>query len=204
MGDPSVRTVQLQRWLERMRAGDLNARDELLRCFCGRLEHLARKMLRRFPQVHRWAQTDDVLQNALMRLLRSLQKAEPASVGDFLGLAATEMRRELLDMARHFYGPHGLGANHASHGSSSSDAGAGPDFAASEDKDDLERWQAFHEGVEALPAEEREVVSLIFYHGWTQVEVAQLLQAGERTIRRRWESALLKLNQRLKLYQHEN
>src|SRR4051794_31546076 len=72
MSDPSVRTTQLHLWLERMRAGDVGARDELLRGFCGRLESLAHKMLRRFPHVQRWAQTDDVLQNALMRLLRSL------------------------------------------------------------------------------------------------------------------------------------
>src|SRR5580692_10001775 len=103
MDSPSIRTMQLHRWLERIRPGDLSARDELLRNFCGRLEALARKMLRRFPQVKRWAQTDDVLQNALLRLLRSLQKVEPASVRDFLGLAAVEMRRELLDLARHFH-----------------------------------------------------------------------------------------------------
>jgi RNA polymerase sigma-70 factor (ECF subfamily) len=123
---------------------------------------------------------------------------EPASVRDFLGLAALEMRRELLDLARHFNGPLGIGANHESHGAGSDSALIASEHVAPEDdQDDLERWQAFHEGVEALPAEEREVVSLIYYHGWTQVEVAELLQAGERTIRRRWESALVKLHRRL-------
>jgi len=200
MDDPSIRTVQLHHWLEQMRAGDRNAREELLRSFCGRLEGLARKVLRRFPQVQRWAQTDDVLQNALLRLLRSLQKLEPASVRVFLGLAAVEMRRELLDLARHFYGPLGLGANHASHSPVSNPVVAEHLPAPHEDLDDLEQWQAFHEGVEGLPAEEREVVSLIFYHGWTQAEVAQLFQASERTIRRRWETALLTLHQRLNLH----
>jgi RNA polymerase sigma factor (sigma-70 family) len=203
MDNPSVQTLQLHHWLERIRAGDLSARDELLRSFCGRLECLARKMLRRFPQVQRWAQTGDVLQNALLRLLRSLQKVEPASVRDFLGLAAVEMRRELLDLVRHFYGPLGLGAHHSSQGPDSDHAGAEHALAVQEDQDDLERWQAFHEGVEGLPAEEREVVSLIFYHGWTQVDVAELFQASERTIRRRWESALLKLHQRLNLREQD-
>jgi RNA polymerase sigma-70 factor (ECF subfamily) len=155
-------------------------------------------MLRRFPRVHRWAQTDDVLQNTLMRLLRSLQNVEPASVRDFLGLAALEMRRELLDLTRHYYGPQGVGANHQSQG----DGPDGPTAvtepeAQADDPEDLERWQAFHQGVDGLPAEEREVVSLIFYHGWTQVEVADLFQVSERTIRRRWESALVKLHRRL-------
>jgi RNA polymerase sigma-70 factor (ECF subfamily) len=199
MDGPSVQSVQLRQWLERMRAGDLAARDDLLRALCGRLECLARKMLRRFPQVHRWAQTDDVLQNALMRLLRSLHKVQPGSVRDFFGLAALEMRRELLDLARHYYGPLGLGANHASQGGDSGQTMNDQDPAVPEDREDLERWQAFHAGVDNLPAEEREIVSLIFYHGWTQAEVAELLQSSERTIRRRWESALRRLHQRLNL-----
>jgi RNA polymerase sigma factor (sigma-70 family) len=61
---------------------------------------------------------------------------------------------------------------------------------------ELERWARFHEAVDELPAEEREVVSLIFYHGWTQAEVAQCLQMGERTVRRRWELALITLRDR--------
>jgi len=70
-------------------------------------------MLRNFPNVHRWAETDEVLQNAVMRLMRSLEKIEPASVAVFFGLAAEHLRRELLDLARHFHGPHGLGRRHA-------------------------------------------------------------------------------------------
>ena len=47
MSDPSLHTTQLHGWLARMRAGDLSAREELLRNVCGRLERLARKMLQR-------------------------------------------------------------------------------------------------------------------------------------------------------------
>src|ERR1051326_1878602 len=114
MAEVSFRTTQMHHWLERLRAGDLAARDELLRSVCPRLEHLARKMLRRYPSVQRWAETDDVLQNALLRLLRALQEVWPSSTREFLGLAAAQMRRELLDLARHFYGPQGEGAHHAS------------------------------------------------------------------------------------------
>ncbi len=59
---------------------------------------------------------------------------------------------------------------------------------------DLERWSAFHEEVARLPVEEREVVSLVFYHGWTQGEVAELVGTTERTVRRHWKAAMLKLN----------
>jgi DNA-directed RNA polymerase specialized sigma24 family protein len=40
---------------------------------------------------------------------------------------------------------------------------------------------------------------LIFYHGWKQAEVAEPLESSERTIRRRWESALRRLYERLRL-----
>src|SRR5262245_31807408 len=105
MYDRSVHTTQLHGWLDRMRAGDLAARDELLRSLCGRLEQLAHKMLRRFPGVARWEQTGDVLQNALVRLFRALGQVRPASMRDFFGLASEQMRRELLDLARHYQGP---------------------------------------------------------------------------------------------------
>src|SRR5215471_11990239 len=102
MSQPSVNTKHLHHLLDRMRAGDGAAREELLRQTCARLEVLARKMLRRFPTVKAWAQTDDVLQGALLRLLRSLEKVQPAGMRDFYNLATVQMRRELLDLARHF------------------------------------------------------------------------------------------------------
>ena len=43
------------------------------------LEHLARKMLRDFPRVRHHAETSDVLQGAVMRLLNSLREIQPAS-----------------------------------------------------------------------------------------------------------------------------
>ncbi len=197
--DASARTTHLVAWLDRMKAGDRAARDELLRGFGGRLERLARKMLRGFPGVQRWAQTDDVLQSSLLRLLRALEQVQPTSTRDFFGLAAEQMRRELLDLARHFYGPQGHGTNHAGRiGAESSETPGVEPSDRGDDSAELERWCAFHQEVEQLPAEQREVVGLIFYHGWTQVEVAELFQVNVRTVQRRWEAALVKLHQVLK------
>jgi hypothetical protein len=103
MDSHSVHTMQLKNWLVRMRAGDLNAREELLQSVHDRLERLARKMLRGFPSVKAKEQTVDVLDNALMRLLRALPETEPASMREFFGLAALQIRRELKDLAK-FYG----------------------------------------------------------------------------------------------------
>src|SRR5205807_262735 len=102
---------------------------------------------------------------------RALRDVRPDSIRAFFGLAAEQMRRELLDLARRFYGPMGVGANYSSQAAARD--GRGPVVEAPdgrEDRDDLERWTAFHDGVAALPAEEREVVCLIFYHGWKQAE----------------------------------
>ena len=178
-----------------MRAGDGAAGDELVRGVCDRLERLAHKMLKRFPHVRRWAETDDVLQSALLRLLRALQVVRPDSTRSFFGLAAEQMRRELLDLARRYNGPAGLGAHHASR---QPGGATGEPQAPKEEPDELEKWCAFHEEVARLPVEEREVVGLIFYHGWPQADVAKLFQVSIRTVQRRWESALVKLHRILR------
>jgi RNA polymerase sigma-70 factor (ECF subfamily) len=180
-----------------MRSGDLAARDELLRRVCRRVERLARKMLHGFPGVHRWADTDDVLQNSLLRLLRSLEQVRPASTRAFFGLAAEHIRRELLDLARHYYGPEGSGAHHTSH-LLPGDGTASEPVAPAVAPEDLERWCAFHQAVERLPAVERETVGLVYYHGWTQEQIAELFQVSVRTVRRRWEVALVRLHNALK------
>ncbi len=110
----SNHTIQIQGWLDRLRDGDAAARESLLEFSCERLRRLTRKMLRRFERVHRWEQTDDVLQSAMVRLHRTLAEVRPESAADFYRLAALNIRRELLDLAKHYFGPCGLGTRHAS------------------------------------------------------------------------------------------
>ena len=195
MLDSALHTSQLRRWVERIRAGDLAAREEMLRAAHARLERLARKMLRRFPSVGRWEESEDLLQNAVLRLLRALQDVEPTSVRNFFGLAAEQMRRELLDLARRYRTRRVYGPSHAA-GPDGSDSGVpAPEPAApAEDPDDLDRWCAFHEAVERLPVEQREVVGLIYYHGWVQAEVAEHLGLSKRTVQRHWAAALIALH----------
>jgi RNA polymerase sigma-70 factor (ECF subfamily) len=192
-----VDTSRLNAWVDRLRAGDRAAADELLRAAGDRLERLARRMLRGFPNVKRWADTGDVLQGALLRLLRTLGGVRPATTRDFFNLAAVHIRRELLDLARHYDGPEGLGAHHASPppGPGTDPLAAVPD--RRDDSGELERWRAFHEAVERLPAAEREVVGLAFYHGWTHARIAEVLGVSDRTVRRHWQSAWLRLNAQL-------
>jgi RNA polymerase sigma-70 factor (ECF subfamily) len=191
MPDLSPQSAELRACFERMAAGDPAAREELFRRVRGRLEELARRMLRGFPNVRRWADSDDVLQNALVRLLRTLETIHPSSVREFLNLSALEIRRELLDLARRFAGP---GKVHFAADSLDAEGSAGQPRDPVTPPEELERWTRFHEEVERLPAEEREVVGLLVYHGWTQAQAAEQLGVSDRTVRRRWESAALKLH----------
>jgi RNA polymerase sigma-70 factor (ECF subfamily) len=172
----------------------------LLGCACDRLSRLARKMLKSYPNVHRWEQTGDVLHNALFRLHRSLHQMTVETSRDFFRLAALHIRRELLDLARHYYGPQGQAARHASQAGDPAHSSHQPAAEAADVTNEPQRlaaWSAFHEQIDALPAEEREVVDLLWYQGLSQAEAADLLQVSERTIKRRWMSARLHLQDAL-------
>jgi RNA polymerase sigma-70 factor (ECF subfamily) len=194
MPDASLETAQLHQFIQRWQNGDAGAADMLFRTIAGRLEHLARRMLRGYPNVRPWVDTADVLQGTVCRLLNTLRKLQPPTTRDFFNLAAAHVRRELLDLARRHARreqPQGFGT-----GESAALAPAPVDtsIVAAEE---LELWTRFHEAVEELPAEEREVFGLSFYHAWTQQQIAELLGVNERTIRRRWQSACRQLNRKV-------
>jgi RNA polymerase sigma-70 factor (ECF subfamily) len=185
---PDLSTTGLHELLTLYQGGDAAALDELIRRAGARLERLARRMLRRFPGVRSQEQSGDVLQNALLRLGRSLREVRPASTADFFRLAAEHIRRELLDLAR--YHRRRLSFNQQL-------PPQAPEPPAPDAAEDLDRWQALHEAVERLPAELGEVFGLAFYHDWTQSEIAQLLGVSPRQVRRLWRDACRRLHELL-------
>lgn len=186
-------------WERRHSLGDPQAFDELLRRVRRRLESLARKMLRGYPKVRRWEQTDDVLQEALLRLDKALREAPPNDARHFFNLATVQIRRTLLDLARRHQGPMSEAANHDSAFAYVQRSGdAVPQTAVEREPVSLEDWTAFHEAVGELPDHEREVFQLKWYQGLTQQESAKLMGVDERTVRRYWVSAKLILARRLK------
>jgi RNA polymerase sigma-70 factor (ECF subfamily) len=196
LDDPALRTQSMHHLVDRIQAGDAPARDELLRRVMGRMERLTRSMLRSFHGVRGWEETGDVLQNALMRLLRTLQKLRPDDTRGFFHLAAEHIRRELIDLNRHYQGALGHGRNLALGDFGEVDgqsAKIAPPADPAPGEDHLERWRNFHEAAGALEGEQREVFSLAFYHGWTQPQIAELLGVHERTVRRAWRAACLRL-----------
>ena len=138
---PPVDTLWMKGCLERLRAGDPAAQQELVLRAGDRLERLARAMLRRFPVVAGREQTADVLQNAVIRLLRALRRVEPDTTRDFFNLAAAQIRRELLDLARKYRRPERR-ARTLEVCEEFDDEGGGP---RSEPEDgDQELWSKFH------------------------------------------------------------
>jgi RNA polymerase sigma factor (sigma-70 family) len=149
---------------------------------------MAQQMLWKYPGVGRWADADDVVQNVFVRLHRSLVIVRPDSAKTFFGLVALEMQRELRDLARHYYGPKGIGTNYG---------GTISDDQVSEETEPhtLLEWTEFHELIERLPDAERKVFGLLWYDGLTQSEAAAVLGVTLATIKRRWQSARLWLRE---------
>jgi RNA polymerase sigma-70 factor (ECF subfamily) len=63
--------------------------------------------------------------------------------------------------------------------------------------DRLAAWAEFHRRAEGLPPEEREVFDLLWYQGLSQAEAAAVLGVSDRTAKRRWQAARLRLHEAL-------
>ncbi len=195
---PDDNTTQLQHWLDLIQVGDDDAREALIRHSCERLKRLTRKMLRGYPRLRRWEETDDVLQDTLLRLDRCLKDVKPDSVQYFFGLAATQIRRSLIDLTRHHFGPEGDAAHYQSDNADKCGKGIVTQKAdLSVEPKTLDAWRDFHEQVERLPDKEREVFHLIWYDGLLQQEVASVLNVDLRTVKRHWQSARIMMHDAL-------
>jgi RNA polymerase sigma factor (sigma-70 family) len=182
-------TTELQRRLKMLDDDSPEARERLIEHACERLRTLTCKMLRQFPRVQRWFETDDVLQNAMLRLHRSLASVRPKCPTEFYGLAATQIRRELLDLAKHFFGPEGHGANHHTDDGELVSQKQGFQIEPA----NLDAWARFHEAVNSLPMHEKQVVDLLWYEDLGQLEAAKVLEISLATVKRRWTTARLTL-----------
>lgn len=152
--------------------------------------------MQQFPKVHRWEETDDVFVEAVTRLHRALETFQPESPRHYYNLAATQIRRVLIDLSRRYYGPDGLGSHHDT-AKLDANENATPRYEAmdsSGEPSNLAEWTEFHRQVEALPDEEKEVFNLIWYEQMSHDEVAELLGVTTRTVRRRWQDARYRLS----------
>ncbi|MCA9199764.1 MAG: sigma-70 family RNA polymerase sigma factor [Planctomycetales bacterium] len=188
----------VQQCLNRLRDGDDRAREDLLVIAGNRLETLTRKLKQGFPSVGRWEQTEDVCQVASLKLYDALAKVDVQDPRHFFALAAKKIRETLIDLARHYQGPQGMGANHRTAMPKPNDASQALPAAHDPgemtcDPQKLAHWQDLHSKIEALPEPLREMFDLLWYHEMPQDAVAEIVGVSVRQVKRRWREAKLAL-----------
>jgi RNA polymerase sigma-70 factor (ECF subfamily) len=182
----------LQTLLTAAAEGDETARQQLIHHAYDRLRCLARMILNTdFPRLKAppaLLDTTDVANQTALALFQALDEIRPRTTEDFFRLAAQRIRWLLLDHAkRGDRAARKLRDNAAAVEPGPAQDASGPVILA-----------ALYQQVEALPEKERAVVDLLYFHGLSQPEAAALLGVTERSVRRYWVSARLKLVAALK------
>jgi RNA polymerase sigma-70 factor (ECF subfamily) len=178
----------------RLQPGDAAAAHELWAACRERMQFLASKLLASSPQVHRWEDTDDLVQNASVRLLEALKEATIESDRHLLNLAFKKIREEFIDKLRHYGGPRSPMRHRAT---SSQRGGDGErvdlieQAAAAEmtSVTESDRWERFHAVVDRLPEREREVFGMAWYLGADQETIARTIGSSVPTVKRMWKTA---------------
>lgn len=186
-----VDTTQLQIWLDLARDGDALAHQQLISATGERLKKLAGKWLKD-DRLLKFEELDDVLQQALARLHISLQESHPATIREFLGRAGLQLRRSMIDLARHYFGPHGDGRRqyhpHGEGPTASSLLRALPadDPSPSQAAREAETYERLYAAVDNLPEAWRELFDLLHLHGLSQRAAADILGLSPSTVERTW------------------
>jgi RNA polymerase sigma-70 factor (ECF subfamily) len=194
-------SIRIQGCLNRLKAGEESARDELLTVAENRLHVLTQKMFWPGQPLRKWEEEDDVFQEAALKLWRSLKAVTPATPYEFFGLAALQIRRTLIDLYRRVTRRKGFARFRSLPAGEGAQAFDFPDKSCS--PRDLESWVSFHEEVDKLDEPERAVVDLVFYHDCLWSEVAELLAIPGEAAINRWESAKKKLKRALEKSEKE-
>ena len=204
MSDETTAVLLVQ--LERAVTGDVEARRRLLELTRDRLMRHARRLLHgRYARLEPVAQTDDVVQQLFIKILRHQDRfwgdarGEPVrSLAEFFGHTSAWMRDVLCDLLRKAYGrDYNRPALLPLDGGPSD---TGPRYEPSSstlDGEKLRRWTEFHEAAARLPDGLRAVFDLLWYQGMSQAEAAALLGVAVRTVKRRWLKARLRVQQEL-------
>jgi len=157
----------------------------------GRLSHLCAALLHRsYPRLTRpplGVEVDEVLGAVTERLLKALRATRPQTVRGFFALANQHIRWELNDLARRLdeQGPPVEVCADAVPAPASSGSGLSPDA------------RRILAAIDALPEDEREVLSLVRIQGLTYAEAAEVLGVSTKTVQRRLNRALLLLTTEL-------
>lgn len=170
---------ELTRLLHRWRAGDKEAVSRLMELVYSELHQIASREMRREYRDHT-LQTTALVHEAYLRLRGTSVDWKDRS--HFFAVAATQLRRVLVDYARR---------------SNAEKRGGGATKLSLLDSDRStvmmdEGLLALDQALERLEALDRraaKVIELRFYGGLTEVETAEVLQISLATLKRDWDFA---------------
>lgn len=151
---------------------------------------LAEKAIIGFQLVRRKEDTDDLLHNSMIRLQKSLSGQIPANAIEYYSFVATLIRNELIDMGRKHLGRKNWRKGRISNNNHLVDSAADPETS----NNSYVKWIEFHEEVNLLEKDYKEVFDLIFYEGLNQEQTANILGVSKKTVQRRWKIAKAKLD----------
>src|SRR5829696_5103745 len=166
--------------LEKARSGDSSALADVFPLIYEELRRLAQQQLRREPDGHTLSPTP-VVHEAYMRLI-DYSRMEWAGRAHFMAVAATAMRRILVDHAR--------GHRSVKRGGALRRVSLDSVELGAEDRAEL--LIAIDEALDRLKTLDRrqaQVVECRFFGGMTEEETAEALGIGLRTAKRDWAKA---------------
>ena len=176
----------LTRLLNEAESGDSAGAEELLPLIYAELRSLAKARMARVPP-GQTLQATALVHEAWLRVQRSGPKIWNGR-GHFFSAAAEAMRRILVEQARR--------KSRQRHGGELQRVNVDEVEIASEAPRD--KVVLIHESLDQLAAEDpmkAEIVKLRFFAGLKNEEIAGLLDVSEKTVRRHWNSAKVRLFQ---------
>ena len=172
---------QVTQWLQRLRDGDEAALEQLMPLLYDELRLLARRQLRNERSGHTLS-TTALVNEAYLRLVNQRQlHAEDRA--QFFAIAATTMRRILVDYART---RKRLKRGGGQRPIPLEDA---EQFLTDREADEVLALNAALDRLAALEPRAAQVVQCRFYSGLTLEETAQVLAVSAKTVQRDWIAA---------------
>ena len=185
-------SVELQKLIDQIALGGIDARRQLLERALDRLRRLAAKILGgSFPSLMNHHDVDSVIHETWIRLLVLLEHTEPQTVRDFFRLAAHKIRQVLLDMVER--------GRHVTIERTLSQSDSFDVSQSTTDPYQLLQWTEFHQRVEKLSGDELRVFEMHYYLEIPQVQIARILELPDRQVSRLWIKATEQLMKDLNL-----
>ncbi len=179
--------------IDRLKAGDMSARHDLvLRAYFRLQKHLHTQM-RGFERQQSHIESDEVRNEVIARFIKAIDDVQFDRVCDYIRFLSVLVRRELIDCTRKLYGLRGEGANRPGQLAASDASSPGgmvqPIDTAAIDSAHQAELHKLYEKLNALPEELRDVVDHLYFAQLTQEEAAESLGISQTEVHRRWVQA---------------